>query len=360
MNTLNKKILAGQKAKNIRGRGAADNPPNRFEAQAYEQIEVPEDDPQAGPTTQFYHDRSKSILSYNDSPDVGFSVSFNPYRGCEHGCIYCYARPSHEYLGMSAGLDFETKIFVKAEAPQLLRRELMAKKYHPQVIAVSGVTDCYQPAERHFRLTRRCLEVLNEFRNPASIITKNHLVTRDLDVLKKMAEWEGVLVNLSVTTLDPELARILEPRASTPRHKLEALEQLSEAGIPVGVMVAPVIPALTESEIPAILHAVARAGARRAGYVMLRLPYGVAPLFEQWLERHYPERKDKILHHLREIRGGKLNQPEFGARMVGQGPYAEQISQLFEVSARKAGLNRVPLRLNSEEFKRVEKQLGLF
>lgn len=349
---------------NFRGRGAQDNPNNRFATQSYERIELPLDETQAEEislATQFYRDHSKSILSYNDSPDIGFSASVNPYRGCEHGCIYCYARPSHEYLGMSAGLDFETKIFVKTEAPRLLRQELDAKKYRPQWIAFSGVTDCYQPAERNFRLTRQCLEVLAEYRNPAGIITKNHLVTRDLDILKEMAGWNGVVVHLSITTLDPELARVLEPRAATPKHRLEAVAQLSTAGIPVGVMVAPVIPALNESEIPAILHAASRAGARQAGYVMLRLPFGVSDLFEQWLERHYPERKAKVLHHLEEIGGGKLYRSEFGKRQVGQGPYAEQIHQLFKVSARKSGLNEQEFLLDVDQFRRPPgPQLGLF
>src|SRR3989442_1368528 len=274
------------------GRGADANPKNRFEALEY----VPEpdgdcDDEPRPLRTQFFRDGSQSIISYNNSPDVGFAASVNPYRGCEHGCAYCYARPTHEYLGFSAGLDFESKIMVKEDAPELLRRELASPKWKPQVIAMSGVTDCYQPVERKLKLTRRCLEVLAEFRNPVGIVTKNHLVTRDVDVLAELARHKAAAVFVSVTTLDPDLRKVMEPRTSPPASRLSAIETLTKAGIPVGVMVAPVIPGLTDHEIPAIIAAAAKAGAQFAGRVIVRLPYAVAPLFESWLARHFPDRK---------------------------------------------------------------------
>jgi DNA repair photolyase len=311
--------------------------------------------------TIFLKDETRSIINYNDSPDVGFNASINPYRGCEHGCIYCFARPNHEYLGFSAGLDFESKILVKEDAPELLRRELLSPRWDPQVIAISGVTDGYQPIERRVRLTRRCLEVLAEFRNPVVIITKNELVTRDIDILAKLAKHEAILVFVSVTSLDPELARELEPRASQPARRLAAIEALSAAGIPVASLVAPVIPGLTDHEMPAILSAVKKAGAVAAGYVPLRLPYGVAPLFEEWLTLHRPLQKEKILGRVREIRGGKLNDPNFGSRMQGSGAYAENIAELFEISCRKAGLNSKRPQLSAKNFQRPgPAQLGLF
>lgn len=245
----------------IKSRGANYNPPNRFEPIEYvRDPEWSEEDP--APTTQFFKDTSRSLITYNDSPDVGFNASINPYRGCEHGCIYCYARPFHEYLGLSAGLDFETKIFVKEDAPALLRRELSSPKWKPQVIAMSGVTDPYQPIERRLRLTRRCLEVLVDFRNPVAIVTKNFLVTRDIDLLQRLAEYQAVCVFISVTTLKADLSRILEPRTSQPDRRLAAVEQLARAGIQTGVLVAPVIPGLTDHEMPAILQACAEAGGR--------------------------------------------------------------------------------------------------
>jgi DNA repair photolyase len=322
-----------------RGRGAPANPANRFEALWYSRD--PEgtdpDDPALG--TQFFKDTSRSIIAYNDSPDVGFDASINPYRGCEHGCIYCYARPTHEYLGFSAGLDFESKILVKEDAPELLRHELSSPRWKPQVLAISGVTDPYQPIERRLQLTRRCLQVLTEFRNPVVIITKNDLVTRDLDLLKELARYEAVRVFLSITTLDGSLGRVMEPRAAHPARRVAAIEALSQAGVPTGVLVAPVIPGLTEHELPAIIAAAAQAGARAAGYVTVRLPHGVGPLFEQWLAQHFPDRKDKVLHRIRAIRGGKLNDPQFGSRMRGEGIFAEQIQALFALACRKAGID---------------------
>src|SRR5437867_2106427 len=281
-------LLSGMTARQFNpsappARGAADNPPNRFEKIALERDPDWCDPDEPAPPTQFFKDHSDSVINYNDSPDVGFEASLNPYRGCEHGCIYCYARPFHEYLGLSAGLDVETRIMVKEDAPELLRRELSSHSWEPQVVSISGVTDCYQPAERRFQITRRCLEVLAEFRNPAGIITKNFLVTRDIDILADLARDRAAVVFLSITTLDHDLASRMEPRASSPARRLEAIEKISAAGIPCGVMVAPLIPGLTDHEMPAILSAAAKAGAITCGYVLLRLPFAVKNLFEEWL-----------------------------------------------------------------------------
>ena len=342
-------------------RGAAENPPNRFEKIALEPDPDWYDPDEPAPRTQFFKDHSDSIVNYNDSPDIGFEASVNPYRGCEHGCIYCYARPFHEYLGFSSGLDFETKIMVKENAPELLRRELASSKWKPQTIAMSGVTDCYQPVERKLKLTRRCLEVLVEFRNPVGIVTKNHLVTRDADVLGELAKHDAAAVFVSVTTLDPELRKAMEPRTSPPASRLSAIETLSKAGIPVGVLVAPVIPGLTDHEIPAIIAAAVKAGARFASRVVLRLPYAVAPLFEQWLARSFPDRKDKVLNRVRAIRGGKLNDPRFGSRMSGEGIFAEQIDAMFNVACRKAGIEGNRPKLSAAAFRRAPgRQLSLF
>ncbi|MBI2946991.1 MAG: PA0069 family radical SAM protein [Verrucomicrobia bacterium] len=329
----------------IKGRGAASNPPNRFEEIHLEPGEDLNPDDERPPSTRFFRDQTKTILNYNDSPDVGFEVSVNPYRGCEHGCIYCYARPTHEYLGFSSGLDFETQIMVKENAPELLRQELASPKWKPRVVALSGVTDCYQPIERQLKLTRRCLEVFAEFRNPVCIVTKNHLVTRDADVLGELARHEAAVVFVSITTLDPTLTPKMEPRASLPAHRLGAIRALREAGVPVGVMVAPVIPALTDHEMPRIIAAAMESGAQFAGYVTLRLPFAVGPLFADWLGRHFPARKEKVLNRVRALRGGKINDPNFGTRMTGEGIFAEQIEKIFEVACRKAGIlgRRAPL-----------------
>lgn len=334
-----------------RGRGAAVNPGNRFVPLHLERDENwdPAEDP--APTTQFLRDHSASIINYNDSPDLGFDASVNPYRGCEHGCIYCYARPTHEYLGFSAGLDFESRIMVKEDAPDLLRKELASPRWKPQVIALSGVTDCYQPVERRLKLTRRCLEVLAEFRNPVVIVTKNHLVTRDVDLLSELARFEAGSVLISVTTLDASLARRLEPRASRPAHRLAAVRALAEAGIPVGVLTAPVIPALNDHELPAILDAAHQAGAQFAGFVMLRLPHGLGALFEQWLTEHFPDRKEKVLNQIRAMRGGRLNDARFGSRMRGEGVFAEQVTQLFRAASRKAGFADRPPSLSTAAFR---------
>jgi DNA repair photolyase len=345
----------------VRGRGTAGNPKNRFEA--IERIpEPPDDDETSSLHTQFLTDSSKSIIAYNDSPDVGFDASVNAYRGCEHGCAYCYARPTHEYLGFSSGLDFETKIMVKEEAPELLRKELSSSKWRPQVLAMSGVTDCYQPAEKKLQLTRRCLEVLLEFRNPVVIVTKNYLVTRDIDLLSELSRYQCAGVTISLTTLDARLSSVMEPRASRPGRRLAAIKMLSDAGIPVGYLQAPMIPGLTDSEAPAIAQAAVNAGASFAGYVALRLPFAVKSLFEQWLEQHFPDRKEKVLNRIRAIRGGKLNDPDFQSRMRGEGIFAEQMAELFQLACKKAGINKRWPELTTKHFRRpgAASQLNLF
>jgi DNA repair photolyase len=337
----------------IKGRGSAENPPNRFELIRYEPIEDGGCDERPAPATQFFRDSTKSIIATNDSPDVPFAASINPYRGCEHGCIYCYARPYHEYLGMSIGLDFETKIMVKEDAPKLLRQALSSPKWDAQPLGISGVTDCYQPIERRLRLTRQCLEVLAEFRNPVHIVTKNRLVTRDIDILKRLAEHDAAAVIVAVTTLDAELARVMEPRATAPQGRLAALKELSAAGIPTMVLVAPVIPGLTDHEMPAILAAAREAGALGAAYTMLRLPHGLPELFTHWLEQHFPEKKDKILSRVREVHGGSISDPRFGSRMKGEGPIAEAVKQMFVVSKKKLGFPGKPA-LSTAAFRRPD------
>jgi DNA repair photolyase len=345
----------------VKGRGASWNPQNRFEKLEYivdEDAHV-DDDPSA-PGTIYLRDPARSIIAMNDSPDVGFDASINPYRGCEHGCIYCYARPTHEYLGFSAGLDFETKILVKEDAPELLREELNKKTWEPKTIAISGVTDPYQPIERRLGITRGCIEVLAEFRNPVGVITKNHLLTRDADLFAEMSSWNGTRVYLSITTLDPHVHRVMEPRTSTPELRLDAIRQLTKAGVPVGVMVAPVVPGLTDHEMPKILEAARDAGAQWAGFVVLRLPWAVAPLFERWLEENFPDRKDKVLNRIRDLRGGKLYDPQWGLRGRGQGIFAEQIEAIFNVTTRKLGLNEKDYELSTEHFRRRLAQASLF
>ncbi len=333
-----------------RGRGATENPANRFERLRIESEEPAPDRVE----TVYLRDTSRSILARNDSPDVGFDVSVNPYRGCEHGCIYCFARPTHEYLGFSAGLDFESRILIKDRAPELLREELAAASWKPQPIALSGVTDPYQPAERKLLLTRGCLEVLAEARNPVMVTTKSHLVTRDSDLLSVLARWRAASVMVSITTLDPDLVRRMEPRASHPRDRLRAIRHLAASGVPVGVSVAPVVPGLTDHEIPAILAAAAEAGASFAAWVLLRLPGAVAGLFEQWLEVHYPDRKRKVLERLRALRGGKLYDPRFGVRGRGEGIFAEQIKALFAAALRQSGIPQRRPELSTASFRRPE------
>jgi len=345
----------------LKGRGAAQNPPNRFDKLHYEPGEEWSDEEPISPNTVLLKDSTRSIIAYNDSPDVGFDASINPYRGCEHGCIYCYARPTHEYLGFSAGLDFETRILVKEDAPELLKQELMSPKWKPQVLAISGVTDAYQPIERKLRLTRRCLEVLAEFRNPVCIVTKNQLVTRDIDLLRQLADVNAAVVCVSVTSLDPELARVMEPRTSTPANRVEAIRALSDAGIPVRAMLAPMIPGLNDHEIPSIISRVSEAGAKYAGYVMLRLPFAVKELFESWLEQHFPDRKKKVLSRIRDVRGGRLNDPNFGTRMRGAGVFADHVDKMFAIACRKNGISSGGSELSTDAFRRpAGPQMNLF
>jgi DNA repair photolyase len=337
--------------------GANANPPNRFER--VHVADMPElgfahgpDDPPEDPRTELLVDPSRTIVASNDSPDVPFAASVNPYRGCQHGCAYCFARPTHEYLGYSAGLDFQTKILVKPRAAELLRRQLMSPAWKPQVLALSGVTDPYQPAERRLRITRGCLEVLAELRNPVVVVTKGFLVTRDVDLLAELARVNAARVMLSITTLDAELQRKLEPLASPPTKRLAAIEALARAGVPVGVMTAPVIPGLTDHELPAILMAAANAGASSAGLVVLRLPHGVKELFSDWLAEHAPDRREKVLNRLRALHGGELYDARFAHRQRGSGEFADQIQALFEMGLKRARLARHGAELSTAAFRR--------
>jgi len=356
---------AAQSRAPIRGRGASWSPANRFEKLHVDLTDLDvvdidpgsEERPRRG--TQYFRDGTKSIITCNKSPDVGFETSLNPYRGCEHGCIYCYARPTHEYLGFSAGLDFESRIMVKTNAPELLRAELESPRWQPQTLVMSGVTDPYQPIERKLRITRGCLEVLSKFRNPVAIITKNRLVARDVDLLHDLAAFNAVAVNISVTSLDSNLQRVLEPRTSSPQARLDAVRQLRSAGIPTGVMVAPIIPGLTDHEVPKIVDACAKAGAQFAAYTIVRLPWAVAPLFEQWLEEHFPDRKEKVLGRIRHLRGNRLNNSQWHTRMTGEGIFAEQIASMFTVSCRRNGMRARP-KLSCASFRRPGAQLSLF
>jgi DNA repair photolyase len=345
----------------IRGRGSSDNPSNRFE-NTYLDYDL---DKQTGQKpsqqTKLYPGDTQEVLSKNESPDIPFTYALNPYRGCEHGCIYCYARPFHEYLGFSAGLDFESRIMVKYDAAEKLRSEFVSKGWRPESITMSGVTDPYQPIERTLKITRGCLEVFAEARNPVGIITKNYLVTRDIDLLRELSAYNAVHVTLSITTLDRDLARVMEPRTSQPFRRLEAIERLAKAGVSVGVNVAPIIPGLTDHECADILKAARDAGALHAGYTIVRLPYGVKDLFSEWLDQHFPDRKGKVLNRIRDIRGGKLYESSYGKRFHGEGEFANQIRSLFHIQTKKLGLNEQPLHLSTENFRRPEKgQLNLF
>lgn len=344
-----------------RGRGAAFNPPIRFEKLHHEE------DPSALEAhelrqieTQFYADTSRSALARNTSPDVPFTYSLNPYRGCEHGCIYCYARPSHEYLGFSAGIDFESRIVVKHDAPALLASALERRSWQPQVVALSGNTDPYQPIERKLEITRRCLEIFLEYRNPVSVITKSRLVTRDLDILAELAEQSLVRVTVSVTTLRPEIARVMEPRTSVPEARLAAIESIANAGVPVRVNIAPVIPGLTDEEMPLIMKRARDAGATQANYLIVRLPGPVKPLFLEWLKREFPDREGRVVNRLRELRGESLTDPRFGKRHRGEGQYADLLERLFRVTGRRLGMSGMP-EFSTEHFRRrKERQIGLF
>ncbi len=336
--------------------GSHVDPPNRFESIRA----VPDQEHLAWDTEhlqehlhrkiEYLEESSKSIVTENRSPDINFRYSVNPYNGCVHGCSYCYARPYHEYLGFNAGLDFETKILVKKDAPRLLRDFLARDAWTPEWIAFSGITDCYQPAERTYQLTRQCLDVCREAKQPAGIVTKNALVVRDLDVLAPMAAQNLAHVSVSITTLDPELARVMEPRTSIPQARLRAIQELSRAGVPTKVMVSPIIPGLNDSEIPAILAAAAEAGAVSASYILLRLPQTVEPVFLEWLERTQPERQARILSRIRQCRDGQLSDAQFGDRMRGKGEIAEQIERIFSVFAKKHGLAQPLPELSCELF----------
>ena len=341
----------------FRGRGVSRDPPNRFERL---HVELEEGALDVNPLTEYIDDSTRSIISTNRSPDLGFDASVNPYRGCEHGCVYCYARPSHEYLGFSSGLDFERKILVKRNAPELLRKALARPSWEPQVVAMSGVTDPYQPVERKLGITRGCLKVLQDFLNPVTIVTKNHLVTRDVDILRPLAEADCAHVTVSITTLRNDLQRVMEPRTTVPARRLAAVSELAEAGIPVGVFVAPVIPGLTDVEIPAILTEAARAGAGWASFIPLRLPGAVAEHFVDWLELHFPDRRNKVLARVREARGGKLNDSDFHTRFRARGEYAGQIRALFNATASRLGLDARPPRMSTENFRRSVGQGELF
>ncbi len=348
----------------VRGRGASWSPANRFEKVHVDltDTDLVDIDPAAEERprspTQYFRDGTKSIITWNNSPDVGFETSLNPYRGCEHGCIYCYARPTHEYLGFSAGLDFESKIMVKTNAAELLQAELESPRWQSQTLVMSGVTDPYQPIERKLRITRDCLEVLAKFRNPVAIITKNHLVTRDIDLFRELAACNAAAVNISVTSLNSSLQQVLEPRTTSPQGRLDAIRQLRAANVPVGVMVAPIIPGLTDHEVPKILDACAKAGAQFAGYTIIRLPWAVAPLFEHWLEEHFPDRKEKVLGRIRDMRGTRLNNSQWHTRMTGEGVFAEQIASLFRVGCRHAGIGERPT-LSTASFRKSTTQLCL-
>jgi DNA repair photolyase len=352
-----------------RGRGSGSlNPANRFESLRLhvlgEHIDQQLFEHPSGVQvrTQVLRDQSRTVINPVDSPDVPMSWSINPYRGCEHGCIYCYARPGHEYLGMSCGLDFETKIMAKFDAPELLRRELASPRWTGEPIMMSGVTDCYQPIEAKLRITRRCLEVMAECRQPVGIVTKNHLVVRDLDLLGELASFGAASVAVSITTLDRDLAMRMEPRASAPADRLKTVRELSSAGVPVAVMVAPVLPGLTDQEMPRILEAAAEAGAASAGWVMLRLPHQVKALVIDWLHRHAPDRAARVERLIRDMRGGELYDATFGTRKRGRGAHAEMISSVFRTYTRRHGLDKPGAELSSAAFRRpvLDGQMDLF
>ncbi len=360
----------------VKGRGALTNMAGRFEEQIIARTDDgwwQEPEEPGAPRTYITPETARSILTRNQSPDLPFSVSLNPYRGCEHGCVYCFARPTHSYLGLSPGLDFETRIYAKINAPEVLRRELAHPHYEVSPIALGVNTDAYQPCERPLRLTRRVLEVLHECRHPVGLITKSSLIERDIDLLAEMAQQRLTAVAITLTTLDHPLSRILEPRAASPTRRLQTIRRLHEAGIPVSVSVAPVIPHITEPELEAVLTAAIEAGASMAGYTVLRLPWEVNPLFQQWLETHFPLRAEKVMNCIRDIRGGKENDPNFGSRMRGEGVYADLIRQRFNKTLRKlikpdqhrfSGLDhtqfRRPLQVPESSVKKNSAQMDLF
>ena len=351
-----------------KGRGVLSNESGRYEATTRNLVddgwmESRLDDDLPPLCTSVTEDHSKEVIARNQSPDVPFNRSINPYRGCEHGCVYCFARPTHAWLGLSPGLDFETKLFAKTNAAAALRRELARPSYRPEVIALGSNTAPYQPVERKRGIPRELLQVLAETRHPVTIVTKSHLILRDLDILTEMAAQRLVRVMISVTTLEHTLARKMEPRAPTPENRLKAIEELNGAGVPSGVLAAPMIPAINDSELENILDAASQAGARSAGYVLLRLPLEIKDLVEEWLEAHFPDRKEKVLKLVRETRGGRLYDSRFGIRKRGSGPYAELLAQRFRLACKKRGLNRNDWNLDSSLFRKPEadsRQMSLF
>ncbi len=360
------KTLTGRHADPRKGRGAGINPEGRFETQRREAFDdgwdTPGEDELPPLKTHVTVERVKSIIARNDSPDIPFTQSINPYQGCEHGCIYCYARPTHAYRNLSPGTDFETRLFAKVNAAERLREELSRAAYRCEVISLGANTDPYQPVEREWKVTRGIIEVLAEFNHSFGIVTKNALVERDLDILAPMAKKNLVNVFISINNLDHDLARRLEPRCSAPSRRLRAIRTLSEAGIPVGVMVAPVIPFLTDHEIEPVLEAAWAHGARAAGYILMRLPWEVKDLFKDWLERHYPLKAKHVMSRVHAMRGGRDNDPAFGSRLRGQGELARLLAQRFEKACRRIGFNSAERNrdLDTAQFKVPTGQLGLF
>lgn len=354
-------------ARGQKGRGAVSNIDGRFERHIHQEVDdgwlgqLMEDAPPRAKTTLGI-DGARSVITRNQSPDVPFDRSINPYRGCEHGCVYCFARPSHAYLGLSPGLDFETKLFWKPDAPTLLRKQLSARSYSPAPIVIGTNTDPYQPVDRDKQLTRSIIKVLSDCQHPFSLITKNGLVTRDIDLIAPMAANNRASVAVSVTSLDHRLSNLLEPRASAPHRRLDAIRKLSDAGIPVTVLCAPIIPGLNDTEIENIVAACADAGARSVGHIVLRLPLEIASLFEEWLEAHYPDRKAKVISLIKQMRGGDIYQSEFGTRMRGTGPIADLIATRFKAARKKHGLDGRSLNLDCTGFKRpsADGQMSLF
>jgi DNA repair photolyase len=342
-----------------KGRGAVSNRSGRFEAEARAAFDDgwgSLDEPVPALATHVTTEKTRTILSRNDSPDIPFDRSINPYKGCEHGCIYCFARPTHAYLGLSPGLDFESKLVAKPGAAAALRAELARPSYRCDVIALGANTDPYQPIERQWRVTRAVLEVLREARHPVSVVTKSSLVLRDIDILSEMAAHDLASVFISITTMDRTLARRMEPRAATPERRLDTVRALSAAGVPVGVLVSPVIPALNDADMERVLAASAEAGARAAHYILVRLPLEIAGLFSEWLDTHYPDRAERVRNLIRDTRGGKLYDARFGVRMRGEGPYAEQIARRFQVTAQRLGLHRGMPALDCSQFQRPSRK----
>ena len=359
------RTLSGNHAAPRKGRGATGNPAGRFESITREAVDDgwdPPDEQKQPLATHVIDERAKSIIARNDSPDIPFTQSINPYRGCEHGCVYCYARPGHAYLNLSPGLDFETRLFAKVNAAELLRAELAKPGYLCEAIALGANTDPYQPIEREYRITRSILDVLAEHDHPVAIVTKNAMVERDIDLLAPMAEKRLARVFLSISTLDHEVSRPMEPRTSAPRRRLEAIRRLAAAGIPTGVVVAPVVPFLTDHDIERVLEAAAEAGATYAGYVLLRLPFEVKALFRAWLEARFPLKAAHVMSRVRAMREGRENDPAFGSRMKGTGRFAELLAQRFDLSCSRLRLNRDRAPLDTSRFRppRTTPQLDLF